>query len=145
MPLHTCLTIFPRSGPAPAFPFHSLHLPLSVLLTCALLLRACVGLLSTLQACKRSSFIHSDMCRHMGRAVASVICCQRHRSQRRRRGRLGCMLVVRGPALASDSHGQLQLSSDSVQDRTFLLQLSLFGPIPGLHDPAGGSIQRLAV
>ncbi len=52
MPLRACLTVCPWSGPA-AFPFDSLHLLLS---TCALLLRAVVGLLSSLQACKLSSF-----------------------------------------------------------------------------------------
>jgi hypothetical protein len=53
MPLRACLTVCPWSGPAAAFPFDSLHLLLS---TCALLLRAVVGLLSSLQACKLSSF-----------------------------------------------------------------------------------------
>jgi hypothetical protein len=35
-------------------------MPLSMLLTCALLLRAVVVLLSGLQACERSSFIHTS-------------------------------------------------------------------------------------
>jgi hypothetical protein len=58
MPLRACLTVCPWSGPASAFPFDSLHLLLS---SCALLLRAVVGLLSSLQACKLSSFIHSRL------------------------------------------------------------------------------------
>ncbi len=38
-----------------------LHLPLSVLFTCAMLLRAVVGLLSSRQACKRTSFIQQQL------------------------------------------------------------------------------------
>jgi hypothetical protein len=69
MPLHACLTICPWSGPAAAFPFDSL---LSVLMTCALLLRAVVGLLSSLQACKRSSFIHSIPGTRVARVVGGA-------------------------------------------------------------------------